>query len=484
MARGTPRRFANFGRGLNTYDNVFNLADGSGKSGAEARDLLNVVSRSRGNVGKRDGCTTVIARSGVKDFNVVDSDTSALAIYSTTAGKLYALDEADTETELATGLSTSAPWTFLHLPTIGGQGPYLGMNGTDTPRYVAADLSTGSWTASSGTLPNGTMMCYAGNRVWVADGDTVYWSEIGDPRTWPAENVTRFAPGDGIDIAGLVAFGNYVLVFKERDIWVIYNLDTSANRRLTDEVGTLSPRAIVPTDAGCFFLDPKRGVLVTDGQQVKEVGSQILPTFQRISSGDAASVTAAYWNGHVYFAARLDGTTRYLLDYHVELGSWWLHSHQVRALGVWDRGLGPQLIAAHPDTIARLFVPGESLDEDVVFRSYWSGPFHDFGSSLQKRCREVRLDGSGTADVLVLSDFNAGQGTLEDTLALTGTDSGLFGGDGDFGGDGTFGGGVTIGQDSLYSLGLGRVWSVTVGNETPDPWELDAYTMFMTGRKD
>jgi hypothetical protein len=127
VARGNPYRFQRFARGLNTADNVFNLADGLNDDtgrGAEARDLLNVTSRSRGNVGKRDGSTTVKARGGIKDFSPVDADTAALAIYSTTAGALFALDETGAETTLvASGLSGAAPWTFLHLPMKGTTQP-------------------------------------------------------------------------------------------------------------------------------------------------------------------------------------------------------------------------------------------------------------------------------------------------------------------------------------------------------------------------
>jgi hypothetical protein len=361
-------------------------------------------------------------------------------------------------------------------------------NGVDAPRQVSGALAVANWTATAGTLPNGNMMCYAGNRLWVipaSDPYAIVWSDIQDPTSWPAENITRFSPDDGQKLTGIVAFGNSVLVFKERAIWAVYNLDTSANRKLTDEAGTLSFRSIVATDGGCYFMDAERGVLVTDGQTVKEISPQILPTIRRISAADQTQVTATYWQGHLFFTARLDGSRRVLFDYHLELDSWWLHSHQARVIGAWDRGLGRELFAAHPDTLARLFVPGEALDEGVVFRSYWSGPFHDFGSSVDKRCTEVRLDGSGHIDLYALADFFAGQGNVEGNLPLTGTGGDdVFGGGGLFGGAGVFGGGLTVGQDSLYSLGLGRVWSVTFGNESIAPWEIDAYTMFMTSRKD
>jgi hypothetical protein len=179
-----------------------------------------------------------------------------------------------------------------------------------------------------------------------------------------------------------------------------------------------------------------------------------------------------------------NGGDRYLLDYNLELDSWWLHSHHTRALAAWDTGDGAVLISAHPTTVATLFVVGENLDEDVTFRATWSGPFHSFGSShLRKRCREIHLDGSGQVGVYVLTDFSPGAGNLENDAVLSeATDT--FGGSGDFGGAGTFGGSVSIGEDSLFSLGVGRVWSLTFQSEDTNTWEIDSYTMLMTARKD
>jgi hypothetical protein len=510
VARGRPYRFRRFARGLNTADGPYGLTDGYADDptarGSEARDVLNVVSKHRGNVRKRPGSSTFnMLSSGdeLLDLAAVDSDAAGLMLAATTTGSLLAIDDVAVRTTLASGLSTSARWAWQHLPVIAGQGPYYGMNGTDTPRYVTAALATAAWTATTGTVPNGTMMVYANNRLWVSGvaSDTygVFFSNVGDPRDWPVANITRFEPGDGQPVTGLGLAGPYVLVFKERAIYTIYDLDTSANRKLTDQAGTLSPKSIVATDRGTFFLDSERGVLVTDGNDVRSVSEQIQPTIDRISDADKAAVVGAWWQGHYYMACRLDGTTYTLLDYDAELDSWWVHSHEARTITVFDRGAGPELyagLAAHGinfaphlpilirATVSRLMVDGLLTDDGANYRSYWSGPFHDFGSPhLQKRCRAIQLDGRGKADVYVLQDFFNGQGSLEDTAHFVG-DQSTFGGDGNFGGAGTFGGGVTIGEDTLYSLGVGRVWSITVGNETSDDWELDSYVMLMESRQD
>lgn len=487
MARGRAYRFQRFARGLNTADGVYGLRDGyrddPGGRGSEARDLLNVISRSRGNVRKRPGSTTFSTVTGLKDLTAVNSDSSGAMIGSTVGGNLIAFDTAGAQTLLASGTSPTARWTWLHLPTVDGQGPYFGMNGTDSPRWVGLGFGTGTWTASSGSVPNGFSMVYAGNRVWVTDGQSVYFSEIGDPRTWPAENVTRFEPGDGQPITALGVVGPYVLVFKERAIYAIYDLDTSANRKITDQAGTLSPKSVVSTERGTLFLDAERGVMSTDGSHAVRISEQIQPTWDRISGPDKSTVSAAWWRNHYYVAARFDASSYYVVDYDSELDSWWLHSHQARALTVLDRGAGAELYAAHPGTVARLMVPGATTDEGVAFRSFWAGPFHDFSSPhLNKRCRRIQLDGRGTVNVSVLSDFYAGLGTAEE--AVFPSDGDTYGDTGTFGGAGTFGGGLLIGEDELLALGIGRVWAIAIGNETDVDWELDSYVMLMETRAD
>jgi hypothetical protein len=66
--------------------------------------------------------------------------------------------------------------------------------------------SASNWTAASGTLPNGKYVLYHGGRVWVAGmaaygavsdpGSTLVFSDVRDPRAWPAANVVQFDPND------------------------------------------------------------------------------------------------------------------------------------------------------------------------------------------------------------------------------------------------------------------------------------------------
>jgi hypothetical protein len=501
MARGRPYRFAHFGQGFNNADGPYSLregyADDPGQKGAEARALLNVVSRHRGNISQRDGCISLFDLGGVKateffkDISAIGNDSSSFLVLSSTAGKLYAVSSAlAVSAALTIGLSVTAPWTFLRMPVIGGtQGPAFGMNGADTPRETDGTVGgTGTWTATSGALPNGTLMAYHENTLWVAGVPattySLFWSAVGDPTAWPAANVTKFNPDDGLPLTALASQGPYLLVFKERGIWRVYDSQTSANVKFADNAGTLSPRSVVPTEMGCFFLDPSRGVMLTDGQTTKRVSEQIQPYLNQIAAADLPSVTAAFVRRHYYLTVKVNGVRR-TLDYDTELDSWWVHSPTMAAVALWDRGADPEPIGINA-TVGecwQLFKDGQRGDLAAPYESYWSGPYHAFGAPhLGKRCNRVSFDGRGAVDIYASTDFDDTTGGFEGHLNPT-QDGSLFAGAGNFGGVGNFAGGVAVGQQELYSLGVARSWSLTFYSSSLSYWEIDAYTMLMTPRK-
>ena len=118
MARGQKAsKFARFGRGLNTADGVFGLREGyeddpQGK-GSEARALLNVVSKHRGNVSRRNGCAELYADADslvFKDLSIIGNGSSSFVVCSSTAGGLYAIDERPTRRPS----SSPRAWTPPH----------------------------------------------------------------------------------------------------------------------------------------------------------------------------------------------------------------------------------------------------------------------------------------------------------------------------------------------------------------------------------
>lgn len=504
MSRGAPFRFARFGRGLNTTVGPYSLKEGYADDpqglGSEARDLLNVVSTRHGNISRRDGAVNVKTLSPSTDVilsaSTIGQDSGSFVVVATNAGNLVAVDAnvPANQTTLATGLSTSAPWTFLRLPVVSSKGPAYGMNGTNTPRWTTGAGSgatqTNTWVATSGTVPNGTLMAYWENSVFVsgvaANPERLYWSYPGDPLNWPAASVVGFEPNDGSPITAIANLGPNLLVFKERGIWAVYDSETGANRKISDGVGTLSPRSVVSTEQGCFFFDPKQGFMVTDGATVKPIGQQLDGALASLSVAEQSSVAAGYYSGH-YYASISIGGVRFLFDYDTILNSWWKHSLSLSQLLLWDRGAGLKIlgVSSAKAQLLELFVTGELTDDGATFESYWSGPFHTFGAPhLLKRCRQVHLDGRGVVDIYVAIDYEPTKGDFQDASQFSNAESAsTFGGGGSFGGAGYFGQQVTIGEDVVYTPGIGRSFGVSLYSASPQYWELDAYTMLMTQRK-
>jgi hypothetical protein len=503
MARGTPYRFSRFARGLNTADGPYGIQQGyeddpSGL-GAECRAALNVVSEKRGNISKRDGCARLVSLSslGVSAYtslSVIGQDSGSFAVLSSdtgATGALFAINSNLDAELLVSGLNETAPWTFKRL-TGSSYGPAYGMNGIDTPRETDGTVAgTGTWTATAGSVPNGTLLDYHANRTIVAGVSAfpqrVYASAPAEPRNWDTAGnswAVDFAPDDGSPITAVRDFGPYLLVFKERGIWAVYDSETGANRKFADGAGTISPRSVVATDNGCYFLDPEQGVMVTDGNTVQSVSDNITPTLDAIGYGDKANASAAYWNGHYYLAVTYAGA-QHILDHDTETKSWWLHNPDIDQLALWDRGSGPALVGTNDGSLWEVFKPGELTDGDTPFAAYWSGPFHGFGMAhLQKRIRELHIEGNGEVDVYIATDYETGTGTQEgSTLEFTASTTTLFGGTGTFGGTGIYGDSVTLGEQTLFNLGVSRSFSVSFYS-SGDPFEINSYTFLIGNRKD
>lgn len=487
--RGAPQIFQGFTAGVNLIDAPYMLAE------KECRDARNVVSTGRGAIRKRDG-NAQFAALGAEAASVFPMQTpDALIVQIGT--ELRTVDAAgNVSAALVSGLNV-APFEFIQASASGGQGPVYGMNGTDTPRQFTGAVWA-AWTASTGALPNGRYLRYAQNRVIVAgevaNPSRVYASKIQDPRIFASPDgwAADLDVADGRPITGLGTIGPYVLAFKEGKTWAIYDVDTGANRRLSDSVGCVSHRSIVESPVGTFFL-ARDGVYRTDGSDIKLVSQRIRPLIERIPPGMRSRAAGVFLDGHYYLAIAGFGETAntLLLDYDVVNDAWWIHTVAANQLVLWQTVNGTLLIGARSG-LSRLdsyFVDGLTQDAGANFLAYWSGPFHAFGApALRKRVRQIHFDGLGVIDVALTKDFQQGTSGSE-VLSLV-SDPAMFGVD-----DGTlfgvdevdppkpYGGARLVEEAKIYTPGVARTWSVTFGNQTADSFEIDSYTFAIEMRK-
>lgn len=505
--RPNPFYSQGFQGGLNTRDAAYDVEQN------QARDLLNVLGTTHGAVRKREGNTTLATPANALLSLLPVEVTATKWLLGQGGTAFYKIDAAGAVTTI-TGTTTPSAgvrWSHIQAQAITGQGPVYLSNGVDTPQQWTGSGNLADWTAVSGTLPNGKYLKTMNNRVWVAGmsaytpsggsavgdaGSTLVFSEIGDARTWPASNVVQFDPNDGDFITGLASVGPYLLVFKRRKVFVVYDLDTGANRRLTDNTGCVAPRSIVETPGGTFFLSLDRGVYTTDGSHLTLVSDVIRPTIDAILPGQRANAAAAFHNNHYYLSVSLvdSAAPDHTLDFDTTLGSWWKHSFAANQFAVWTPTTQQQLYAAPPIArVDRCLAAGTFTDNGSGFQSYWTGAWMSPSyfrrriiqtPDYKKRLRGVRFDGAGKVSLSLAKDF-AGDPTLVKSFDFTGTQT-VYGGADTFGGGGIFGDPQGTQQGRAFSMGTARAFSLQWSSDATSTvgWEVENFILLMADRSD
>lgn len=525
--RGTPFVHGDFRGGLNTKAANYLLEDN------QCRDCLNVQSTSTGAIVKRNGSvalgkSSLFPSGGVPRslFAVESTDTDHFLVG--VGGSV--VSTKSTGSTLASGFSSDT-WDFVEATAQDGQGPVFMVNGANPPQAYDGTSLVGWTRDSSSTLgtpdtavPNGKYLAVHESRVVIAgeseNPSTLYWSEVQVgtgtlPRRWMVENQQLFDPGDGDVITGIGRVGSNLLVFKKHKVFVVYDLNTGANRRLTTNIGCVSHRSIVETPQGTFFLSDS-GVYVTNGSTVQLVSEQITPSLEALTSNSSA--VGAVHKNH-YYLSFPDGVSSPVFDYDLVLKSWWLHN--IGPSGnrvIYDfttrfNDAASELYGVSSD-IGQLFVPDTYTDFGSAYPWRWAGPWLAPGQArvvypaTRKRLRALRVDGFGRAKLTVDKDFYNSDtpvssqnpnGSVSTTLfalpesTTLGSSTTFFG---DYDGSTTpptlkasttFGDTASMSQARVWGQGVARSWSLTFENDasdlvTPIAAVIQNYTIFFQER--
>jgi hypothetical protein len=482
--RGSPILVKDFSGGVNLYDAPFHVGAN------EARDARNVLMTKRGSLSKRNGSQSFGAGLGAGAISLYAAVNPRYLIASGGTG-LWSLSPAQVITNIASGLSNNLRWQWITAPVSGGQGPLYGTNGVEM-RYTNGTLAgSGTWTAAAGTLPAGKYVSYVQNRALMSGmtayttadpGSTLVASNVGNVRDWGiaanAAWAVELEPGDGDALTGHAGSGLSVVAFKNYKTFLITDLNTGANRRISDKLGAVAPRSIVETPYGVFFLSGGAGVCRTNGQTIDRMSDKILPIFAQIPPTMGKEAVGAYLNDRYYLAISTSNTTTNdtLLDLDLKTGAWWIHTLAAHDLAAWDSGSGTALSLFGTrfsiGVVQQLFVPGFWQDDVPItglpgtsFNAYHLGPWTTFEQPYRrKRVRELHFDGTGRVTFSVAKDFATSVTQQLDQLFSTPA--------------------VSMEEAKAVNLGVARAWSVQFGNFTPDPLELDSYTFLIQNRKD
>lgn len=418
--RGLPGYVGPFTGGLNTRDAVMDLPL------ENTPDCMNVIAGPDGSFRKRNPHileqSANLSPAGANDITSLFWSQKLLNLLAVGGTKFFQMSPPGGAANDFTGgaaISGTRYWSFVDAPVSGGQGPvYMLPNdtGTTVPKYFPGAGNIADWTASAGTLDRGDFMLYFKNRVIMfgglvgTNGCGVKASKVGDPRAWDTTVVgsseawlTNIDPNDGDGITGMGTVGPYLIVFKRTKTYLIYDLDTGANRTISTSVGCGGKHTVVNTPYGLVFMSDDSHVYVTDGTKISKLSDAVSPPkasgyfYNKLTLGQPAvnrdqqntqtAPNAMYFQDRYYLSVADVTTgvkTTWIYDFTTK--AWWRTSVGFHRMVVgWLANGGAiygalRSVSANTPKIYKMFVPDRSpinntwLDDGTQFTAYYTTP--------------------------------------------------------------------------------------------------------------
>lgn len=205
--------------GLNTQESGITIASGF------ALEATNCVIDKFGRIGSRKGWSTISNTSGS-----VTGAVRAIAEYTKTDGslevlfaannKLWRLDSNSDPEELTAADASAITITDDDWQIITYNNVAVFVQEGHTP--VSYDGTAATYTEFTPPSASPSCGCSAFNRVWVADGYTVYWTKILEPTAFTGTGTgyinMREIFGEDDEVVALTSYNNRLVVFGRRNI--------------------------------------------------------------------------------------------------------------------------------------------------------------------------------------------------------------------------------------------------------------------------
>lgn len=446
-----------------------------------ARQAVNLVGTGAGSLRGRRGCSTAstsLTSFIAKRLAPFDQGPAAAPLMVDGSGAGFGWTNLSTgvRTAFAAGVIPAnglASWVQAPLST-DGLGPLFMQNGIDTPWFWSGAGNMAAWVkngANATAIPRGGIMIYAANRIWIA-GDPaapsrLYYSSLNttggcDPGNFDSTGANDggfidLSANDGQAITALVPYGPYILAFKERKIFTLYDpAGGSANRLLTEQYGhtglyNLGAQGVAATPFGVVFLadagslagtgsSPYYRLFITDGSAVRPLGH--LPFSPTLTASGPGQIKLIYFEGRLFVGGPstdlafssggpLSASNGCMLEYNFETDAWWIHQ-LARSGGV--ENFADAVVARAGDTktfrlfgstttsgrLLKLFDNDiDGLDGTVGYTWKYVTPWYTLGTRLRrKRVDAVVLEPQAGTAVLESQVDLAGSWTVLDGVAL------------------------------------------------------------------
>lgn len=184
---------------------------------------------------------------------------------------------------------------------------FVVVNGIDAPRkYDGSTLSL-----LGGSPPHASYVAAHKNRLWMARGSRLYFSDLLNIESWPVLNFIDIAPQDGDTITGLLPYGDYLVITKQRSTWLLTGegINTFAVRRIHADRGAYAPRSLcIVNQMLCFISDD--GIYFSDFTQPVLISERIRQTWNKLNKRRLNLAASCFAEHKLYVAVPDSGSQR------------------------------------------------------------------------------------------------------------------------------------------------------------------------------
>ena len=266
--------------GLNTQESGITISSGF------ALEATNCIIDKFGRIGSRKGWetysnTSASVTGAVRAIAEYTKTDGSLEILFAANNKLWKLDGNSDPVELTADDSTAITITDddWQIATYNNHAVFV--QAGHTPVYYDASADTyKEYTGAPFTQPTAVAACF--NRVWVVEGETVYWSKILEPQSFTGTGSgqinMREIFGEDDDVVAVANYNNRLVIFGRRNIAFFAGGDdpTGTSFQMTDHIkgiGCIARDSVQNVGTDIVFLSAE-GVR-TIGRTIQEQSSPI-----------------------------------------------------------------------------------------------------------------------------------------------------------------------------------------------------------------
>lgn len=265
-------------------------------------DALNIVYDSAGSTETRPGSLKLLTTSlagpilGLHPFYYAPSSLKQI-IYGSVAAQ-YRYDNAGGSTSIGTGFGSGKRWEYAT-----SKGKTYGCNGDGLYKYTGS----GSVTLVTAARTFVAIKFYKNRLYGVEANSSILWfSDAGNPESFPAGNFIEINTDDGQIITALNGDIDEFIIGKSESIWLLTGEPLGAGatttignlqlRKAKSEVGPVSHRAMVSIARGTQLFAASDGLYVLQGVTARNISEEIAHTFQTDMNQSFLNLCYAVYN--------------------------------------------------------------------------------------------------------------------------------------------------------------------------------------------